>query len=346
MIVKNEEKSIGGCLDSVKDIVDEIVIVDTGSTDQTINTVERFPKVRVFHFQWCDDFALARNYSIEHATGDYILVLDADEFIVDGARNELEKVMSENAIGRILIDSHFKKGNQKHHSKAYVSRFFPKDIRYTGAIHEQLVSDKIKVNMNLNVKHDGYFETNKSKRNIPLLLKEAKRNPVDSYYLFQLGKELRISEQYKEAFRFLEKSYAITKRTVPYYAEIVVELIYSGKEFGEVKLFEIISHNEEILNYLSDFHFAKGMFYLEYCLKHPDKAGILMGEIEVSFLKCLTLENGKFTEYVRGTCSYLAAYNLGVYYEVIGSLSKAIEYYQLSAELGYLPAVERFGLLK
>lgn len=343
MIVKNEESYIERCLESVKGLVDEIVIVDTGSTDNTISLIKQFLDVNLLHFNWCDDFSAARNYSIEHATGDYILVLDADEYIVSGTRYELENVMYKNYIGRILVDSRFQKGNQEHRTKAYVSRFFPKDIRYTGIIHEQLVSDKSRVKLDLKVKHDGYFGTNKNERNIPLLLEEVKRNPLDSYYLFQLGKELRISGRYKESFQFLKKAYEITNKAVPYYGEMVVELINSGKECDEVAVFEIITENEITLENLSDFHFSKGLFYLDYCIKHPHQVGSYMQKIESSFLECLS--GNLSIEYLQGTSSFLAAYNLGVYYEVTSELKKALHYYKLSSQYGYLLAKNRLETL-
>ena len=74
MIVKNEEAYLADCLASAKPFVDEMVIVDTGSTDRTVEIAERFG-AKVFHFPWCDDFAAARNESLRHASGDWILVL-------------------------------------------------------------------------------------------------------------------------------------------------------------------------------------------------------------------------------------------------------------------------------
>lgn len=78
MIVKDEEKVLVRCLDGVKDIVDEIVIVDTGSTDKTLEIAKKYTD-KIFHFEWCDDFSAARNFSFEQCTGDFILWLDADD---------------------------------------------------------------------------------------------------------------------------------------------------------------------------------------------------------------------------------------------------------------------------
>ena len=80
MIVKNEEKHLVKCLKSVRDIVDEMIVVDTGSTDKTKDIAQVFG-AKVFDFPWTGDFSAARNHSLEQATGDWILILDADEVI-------------------------------------------------------------------------------------------------------------------------------------------------------------------------------------------------------------------------------------------------------------------------
>ena len=91
MIVKNEERTLPGCLACLKDLVDEMVIVDTGSTDGTVDFVQRYAerlrrergqeRVHLYHFDWIDDFAAARNFAFSKATGDYIYSADADETI-------------------------------------------------------------------------------------------------------------------------------------------------------------------------------------------------------------------------------------------------------------------------
>jgi glycosyltransferase involved in cell wall biosynthesis len=94
MIVKNEIAGIGACLNGAKALVDEIIVVDTGSTDRTAD-VARIFGARVFDYRWCDDFAAARNYSLEHATGDWILILDADEIIAAGDHYVLKDLITQ-----------------------------------------------------------------------------------------------------------------------------------------------------------------------------------------------------------------------------------------------------------
>ncbi len=88
MIVKNESATIGRCLDSVRDLVDEIVIVDTGSDDDTQNIVRQYTD-NIFDFAWVEDFAAARNFAFSHASQEYILWLDADDVVLDTDRQKL-----------------------------------------------------------------------------------------------------------------------------------------------------------------------------------------------------------------------------------------------------------------
>ncbi len=82
-IVKDEELNIRRSLESIKDIADEIIIVDTGSTDKTMDICREYDKVKLYEFQWCKDYSKARNYSLNRCTKDYIFILDADEVIDD-----------------------------------------------------------------------------------------------------------------------------------------------------------------------------------------------------------------------------------------------------------------------
>ena len=96
MIVKNEEATLERCLASIQDIVDEIILVDTGSTDKTKEIAQEF-SAKIYDFQWIDDFSAARNYSFSQATMDYILWLDADDIILpeDGQKlKELKNVLN------------------------------------------------------------------------------------------------------------------------------------------------------------------------------------------------------------------------------------------------------------
>jgi hypothetical protein len=93
MIVKNEERNLAACLEPIADLMNEIIVVDTGSTDSTRDIARRFG-ARVFDFRWVDHFAAARNESLQHATGDWIFILDADERINTANRTKLKQLFA------------------------------------------------------------------------------------------------------------------------------------------------------------------------------------------------------------------------------------------------------------
>lgn len=146
LIVKNEEKVLVRCLESVRGVADEIIVVDTGSTDRTVEIARKFG-AKVYHAEWTHDFAAARNVSLSKATGDWILVLDADEVLDPASAPMLKKVLlSGNVPGRIRMYylreiNYLMKGDLAQESSEHQNmRLFPNrpDIRYVGRIHEQV----------------------------------------------------------------------------------------------------------------------------------------------------------------------------------------------------------------
>ena len=92
VITKNEEKNIGKWLQEMSAIADEMIVVDTGSTDNTVNMAKR-AGAKVYHFKWINDFAAAKNHAIEQATGDWILFLDADEYFSDETQHNVRNLL-------------------------------------------------------------------------------------------------------------------------------------------------------------------------------------------------------------------------------------------------------------
>ncbi|MCK4633171.1 MAG: glycosyltransferase family 2 protein, partial [candidate division Zixibacteria bacterium] len=103
MMVKNEEELLPGSLESIRNWVDEIVVVDTGSTDRTVEIAESYG-ARVYHQPWANDFSLHRNYSTSLATGDWILIIDADERIVEDDVPMLLRAIEEDRFGVISLN--------------------------------------------------------------------------------------------------------------------------------------------------------------------------------------------------------------------------------------------------
>jgi tetratricopeptide (TPR) repeat protein len=200
MIVKNEEKFLPGCLESVKGLVDEIVIVDTGSTDNTKRIAESYG-ARIFDFEWCDDFSAARNESIRKATGDWILYLDADERIDKSFHDTIRKLIADRKVDAYLLNVKSRIGTEAeslHHLISYPRLFRNiNGIAFVGQVHEQITTSlralraRI-VQSNVVIEHLGYAQSKevireKARRNYELLLVQVEKGENRGYALYQLG---------------------------------------------------------------------------------------------------------------------------------------------------------------
>ena len=139
MIVKNEEKLLPTCLKSIRDYVDEIVIVDTGSTDRTISIARSFG-ARVYEHPWEKHFSKHRNQSMEYANGDWLFIIDADEELIQLEKTSIHKELDvDDSIDSIMIrvECASPSGVIQSNSIRFVRN--QKNIRYKGRIHNYLV---------------------------------------------------------------------------------------------------------------------------------------------------------------------------------------------------------------
>lgn len=347
MIVKNEENNLKRCIDSVKDLVNEIIIVDTGSTDNT-RDIAINNGAKVFEYEWVNDFANARNFSISQSTSDWNLVLDADEYILSNhqfIRKFIEK--NNNLIGRINILSMYLDEGQEKVESSYVSRLFPnRGIFFKGRVHEQIDSILPRVNIAVNVAHDGYYQTDKTDRNLPLLFEELKVSPSDAYILYQIGKQYYLKKDYTKANNYFSLSYKNIGNNGYFKPKMVVDYMYSLIKSGNLEFgLRIIEKEKKNLALLTDFHFVCGVFFMELVFSNVNKYIKYFPLIESEYLRCLEIDGEKKQEIVKGTGSYLALYNLGTLYETTGNKVKAIEYYKKSSGLSYKPAEKRLEAL-
>lgn len=217
MIVKNEQKFLPGCLESVKGIADEIVIVDTGSTDNTKEIAKNYG-AKIFDFPWRDDFSLARNEALKYSTGEWIIYLDADERIIHPSPHELVDLLknTDNSIGAYycLIESeHYQMdGNTEVHRGGYPRIFrnlgYPK-IKFVGRVHEQIAPSIFQNGLsiqfsNIRILHLGYNQSRevmeyKIQRNYKMLIEHVKEEPLNGYAWYQLGQTLAQMSLFNEA---------------------------------------------------------------------------------------------------------------------------------------------------
>lgn len=215
MIVKNEEAVLAGCLDSVKDHVDQIVIVDTGSTDDTISIAEKYTE-EIYHYEWTNDFAAARNESLKYATSDWILVLDADHQLnIEGSK--LIPQPSDHLGWMIPEISDLTNGSTHHLDRLLLFRNIP-GLCYEGKIHEHplrsinsyahamKISDPIKPLPGVTVSHCGFDEPEvKLKRNLSILEAVLQDKGPISHYSYKYLLTLRGMGNQHDYLNYLEE---------------------------------------------------------------------------------------------------------------------------------------------
>jgi len=195
MIVRNEEHCLPDCLKSIQPLVDEIVIVDTGSTDQS-RAIARAFGAKVFDLQWPDDFSAARNEALRHSNGQWILYIDADESVLPIDRSQIQQHLSGAGTVAFTVRFYPYKGFTAY--REY--RIFRNDprIRFDGVIHETILpsiravaaDDHLTIGKtDLTVVHTGYDaeQDHKHARNLPLLRAQLARDPERIYCWWHLG---------------------------------------------------------------------------------------------------------------------------------------------------------------
>ena len=342
MIVKNEERCLERCLRSVKDLVDDIIIVDTGSEDATKQIAVSF-EAKVYDYAWKNDFSDARNFALSKSDSDWNLILDADEYLVQGRRRDILKLLDRvDSLGAIQIKNAYMDNGELSYGIDYTTRIIPKGIYYCGKIHEQVDSTLSRIPLPLIFEHDGYLMPNKPERNLPILLEELKDNPNDSYFLYQVASTLVNMNRHKEAIKYFEDFYNNVSNGDNFYRKGVINYIYALIEIENFeKALKIVDEVEQDLQKYADFNFLCGIFYVKLILSDIVKYQNYLPLIEKSYLKCMEIGEVPLHQGVYGCGSFKAAYNLGVWYEVAGNLDMAKKYYELSAKSGYETAINR-----
>lgn len=347
MIVKNEERCLARCLESVKGLVDNIIIADTGSTDSTKEIALSFG-AKVFDYTWKNDFSDARNYALSKSDSDWNLILDADEYLTSGSRQDISEFLENTQqLGAIQIKSAYLDNNEVSYGIGYIPRLIPKGVTFTRKIHEQIDSYLPIAYLPLIFDHDGYLLPNKGDRNLPILLDELKNNPNDSYLLYQTAMTLKNLSRYKEAISYFDKFYSLANKSSSFYKNAVIEYVYTLIEIESFeKALYIVNEVKVTLEKYADFNFLCGIFYMRLILSDIVKYQNYLPLIETSYLKCLEIGEVPQHQGVYGCGSFKAAYNLGTWHEVSGNLGLAKKYYEMSAKAGYMIAMERLKLIK
>ncbi|MEW6581655.1 MAG: glycosyltransferase [Actinomycetota bacterium] len=347
MIMKDEEEHLTRCLESVQGVVDEIVIVDTGSTDRSVEIAERFG-ARVLHEEWRGDFAAPRNTAIDAATGDWILVLDADEELVDG-RRLLPLLQNPDLEGYSLREVNFigeDVGIEAVVNAAFrVFRNRP-EYRYEGALHEQIMG-KIDPEggvttrfVGIEIRHYGYLEATsaarrKTDRNMAIVLDEVRRKPDDSFTLFNAGVEYQRIDDHETALEYFQRSFATLPSLRAYYASLLIRNIVASlrclKRYDEA--LDVLKDALQAYPDFTDLHYLQGQIHME---RREYRAAIR------SYRRAIELGDHGGDRYLAqsGMGSFYSWYALGTLHEQMGDVHEAVRAYRrsISTAPGYYAA--------
>lgn len=308
LIVKNEEHCLGDCLGSIKAWADQIVVVDTGSTDNTVQVARQY-NAQIEFFPWKNDFAQARNYSLQFAASDWILVLDADECI-EGDLKTLSDLLSKEYEGYYLTVKSLL-GAEEIEAEDHVVRLFRnrQGYKFCGAIHEQ-IAGSIKESRGQDaigfsgivIRHRGYMpdeisRKKKMERNSKIIRSQLTEQQADTFMLYSLGTELIQQEQYGEACEVLEKALRYMTGGEGYFREVILLALmvciknraYAEREELFAKALAMMPADNDILflaglqqAFLENYHFAGELFVrggIQTVLAPPHLIFAITGEL-------------------------------------------------------------------
>ena len=324
MIARNEARCIERCLASARPWVDQLLVLDTGSTDATA-AIARRCGARVARFDWVDDFAAARNAALALTDAPWRLVLDADEWIADGGA-ALAALRSQPAgfIGQLRVDSAFDDAQGGvGQAPSWLPRVLPHGVRYTGRVHEQPQSALPRQRLPVTIAHDGYRNaqmTLKHGRNERLLGLALAEQPDDAYLHYQLGKDLELRAHFAAAEPHYAEALQGCEAQAAWRHDLVLRRLFTLKKLMRFDAAVALAEQEMPRWPDSpDFFFTLGDVLLDWAASAPARAGELLPMIEASWLRAIEIgEQPQLQDSVRGRGSYLAAHNLGLLHAELG----------------------------
>ena len=349
IIGKNEEENIEKCLAPLMPYGFEIIYVDTGSTDSTKELAAKYTN-RIYDFEWINDFSAARNFSLQKASHNYVLVIDCDEFLTDIDLEGIYQAIDEHprAIGRLLRNSYYDVNGMRTCFPDRVERLFHKRYyHYNYSIHEQVADIKTnstyceRYDIPITLEHVGYMGgveamRKKADRNNELLFKEIEKHPDDPYFYFQVGQSYNIIDDYENAYIYYKKAHELPLNTEELWVQVMAtayinSMTHTGRSEEALAVFEPIYDH-----YANDANFfcSMGTIYLNLDPPQPLKA-------MMEYVKAVQCPNAR----EEGSNTYIPYYDMGLINEMLGNLESAISFYQKSAAYGYPLAVERLAVL-
>jgi glycosyltransferase involved in cell wall biosynthesis len=329
MIVRDEARCLARCLASARPWVDEMVVVDTGSTDASPQ-ITLAAGARLLRFDWIDDFAAARNHALAATDAPWRLVLDADEWIERGGTSLAElRQQTPDFVGMVNVASRIDSAaDDELEAPSWIPRVLPRGVGYTGRIHEQPRSALPRRHLPLVVGHDGYLAAQmqgKRGRNERLLNLALAERPNDAYLRYQLGKDLEVRGNFAAALPHFEAAHAAAELQAAWRHDLVLRKLFTLKKLRRFDAaLQFAQAEMPRWGESPDFFFTLGDLLLDWALAEPARAAELLPMIESSWQRAIEIgERPELPDSVRGRGSFLAAHNLAAFHASLGQEGEA-----------------------
>lgn len=340
IITKNEAENLQNCLKSLQPYPFEIVVVDTGSTDDTIEIARRYTD-RIYKFQWIDDFAAARNFAAGCASHDLLFPIDSDETLTTCEWEQLQTAVTAHpeSVGKIRrLDYYGADGVRKCYDVMIERLYDRRYYQFQGAIHEALVPTAnisyTSYEAPVVIDHTGYLGNadqlrDKAERNLSLLEKEIAKNPDDPYPYFQTAQSYLLMRDHESACTYFQAAMArkpspsadYTRMLVNNYGNCLLDL---DRPAEAVPLLSYYEYFDDCMDYLC----MAGLVYM--MIGQPLRA-------LPEFVKAISAP-------VRDSVDPRSpSYYVGYLYEFFGQTDIARTHYQSCGD--YAPAVEALARL-
>jgi tetratricopeptide (TPR) repeat protein len=339
IIARDEEKMLPACLQSVRGVVDEVVLVDTGSRDGTMEVARRHG-ARVYERPWDDDFAAPRNLALAHARGEYVLQLDADERLAPGAGAVLRRELARGDLRLGLLPLHNAaradapperviSGELRLGNLAWVPRLMRRtaDLRYEGAIHESVEECLLRQGVRsraveADIIHLGFMpevraNRKKRERNLSMLRRRCQLEPDSITPFGFLAMELYETGSFAEAQEVAERGWALLATQPPYRSAALVAAVRGAVALrtGDVeRVLDTSRGFREREGVYADLEFLRGAALTTLALRHPagDPArASRLEEAVAAFREALAPRPYGETSFIAGVRSWASWLRLG-----------------------------------
>ncbi|MBW1715452.1 MAG: glycosyltransferase [Deltaproteobacteria bacterium] len=272
MMVKNEEELLPQCLESAKDVVDEIIIVDTGSSDRTVE-IARSYGAKVYHHPWEHDFSKHRNQSILYASKDWVLIMDADEEFYSEDAPQIKRSLQETHADFLYLQCHDLEKTGNVHGVFNQIRLFRNGLgmHYTETVHNQLQTAGKGAYTKLRFRHYGYDLSpekmhEKHLRTTSLLKKRINEDPENPDHHYQLAASYSMRREFEKAIEEGEVALALMRRKDlrnSYFSSVYYTVAQGYFVLGDLDKAEEICH--EALDFfefdLNSYHFLAAIYF-------------------------------------------------------------------------------------